>query len=101
MLVQWTTKNSSAPEVKWGSQPGKYPYSAAASSLTYTKDDLCGPPANAQGWLDPGTLHKAVITNLLPGQRHYYIYGDEVSCQGQRLHVRLVSCRWLLVYILK
>ena len=79
MLIQWTTRNSSSPEVKWGSQPGHYPYKAAASSLTYTKEDLCGPPANAQGWLDPGTFHKAVMTNLQSGQRHYYIYGDEVS----------------------
>lgn len=80
MLVQWTTNNSSSPEVKWGSQPGIYPYSAAASSLTYTEAELCGPPANAQGWLDPGTFHKAVMTDLQAGQRYYYIYGDEVSC---------------------
>ena len=79
MLVQWTTRNSPSPEVRWGSQPGSYPYQAAASSLTYTQEDMCGPPANAQGWLDPGTFHKAVMTGLQPGQRHYYIYGDEVS----------------------
>ena len=46
--------------------------------MTYTKEDLCGPPANAQGWLDPGTLHKALMTNLQAGQQYYYIYGDEV-----------------------
>ncbi len=88
MLVQWTTKNSSAPEVKWGLQSGKYSDQAAASSMTYTKEDLCGPPANAQGWLDPGTLHKALITSLQAGQRYYYIYGDEV-CTLERLLTRL------------
>ena len=78
VLVQWTTKDSASPEVKWGPQAGKYPFQATASSLTYTKEDLCGPPANAQGWLDPGTFHKAVMTDLQPGQRYFYIYGDEV-----------------------
>ena len=82
MLVQWTTKNSASPEVRWGSKPGQYPFKAVASTLTYTKEDLCGPPANVQGWLDPGALHKAVMTDLDAGQRYYYIYGDEVSAKA-------------------
>lgn len=77
MLIQWTTKNSSAPEVRWGLQSGMYTAKAAASSMTYTKEDLCGAPANAQGWLDPGTLHKALMTDLQAGQRYFYVYGDE------------------------
>ncbi len=88
MLIQWTTKNSSAPEARWGLQSGKYTAKAAASSMTYTKEDLCGAPANAQGWLDPGTLHKALMTDLQAGQRYFYIYGDEV----RHSEVHHISC---------
>ena len=103
MLVQWTTKDSPSPEVRWGFQSGQYPYKAAASSLTYTKDDLCGPPAKAQGWLDPGTFHRAVMTNLHPGQRYYYTYGDEVSysCQPPFRHLKsLCVIGFLLAFLL-
>ena len=78
MLVQWTTHNSSSPEVRWGLQPSQYIHKAAGSSLTYTKNDLCGAPANAEGWLDPGLLHKALMTDLQAGKRYYYVYGDQV-----------------------
>ena len=86
MLIQWTTKNSSAPEVRWGLKSGTYTAKAAATSITYTKEDLCGAPANAQGWLDPGTLHKALMTDLQAGQRYFYIYGDEV-CHSEVHHI--------------
>lgn len=80
MLIQWVTKNSSNPEVKWGLQQGGYPHTAAAVSVTYSKEDLCGGPAVAEGWLDPGLLHRAVMTGLEAGQQYHYIYGDKVSC---------------------
>lgn len=80
MLIQWTTKSSTAPEVRWGLSSGNYSESAAGSSITYGREDMCGGPATAEGWMDPGLLHQAVMTDLLPGQRYYYMYGDEVSC---------------------
>ena len=40
--------------------------------------ELCGPPATTDGWMDPGLLHAAVLTGLHPGTRYYYIYGDPV-----------------------
>jgi hypothetical protein len=78
MVVQWVTKNSSNPTVKWGTSPGTHTYTAAASSSTYTRQELCGAPANAEGFVDPGLFHAALLEGLEPGQRYYYIVGDEV-----------------------
>ena len=78
MLIQWTTKNSSAPQVQWGLTSSNCTASAAAKSITYGRGDLCGGPAVAEGWMDPGLLHQAVMTGLIPGQHYYYVYGDKV-----------------------
>ena len=93
MLVQWTTQSSKCPEVRWGLQSGQYTYEAKGSSLTYIKDDLCGGPANAEGWLDPGLLHRALMTDLKAGQRYYYIYGDEVQ-SADGLHSPALCLKW-------
>jgi hypothetical protein len=88
MVAQWVTKNSSNPTIKWGTSPGAYTHTAAASSSTYTRQELCGPPANAEGFVDPGLFHAALLEGLEPGQRYYYVVGDEVrlalitSCVG-------------------
>lgn len=31
------------------------------------------------GWIQPGALHHAVMTNIEPGKQYYYKYGDQVS----------------------
>ncbi|KAK9830188.1 hypothetical protein WJX72_010191 [[Myrmecia] bisecta] len=77
MVVQWTSKDSQAPLVRWGSSPGKYDHLKKATSLTYTRDEMCGPPASTVGWVEPGLLHRATMTALKPAARYYYIYGDE------------------------
>eukprot|EP00877_Chromochloris_zofingiensis_P010708 jgi/Chrzof1/5891/Cz16g19170.t1 len=77
MLVQWTTKNSSNPLVKWGSQAANLDSSTPAQSHTYTKAEMCGAPANSVGWVDPGVMHVAKLTGLTPGQMYYYRFGDE------------------------
>jgi hypothetical protein len=77
---------------------GKYDQSVSAATSTYRKEHMCGAPANAEGWRDPGLLHSAVLSNLRPGTsypsrcahsradslrvgartdtRYYYVYGD-------------------------
>ncbi|KAF6263717.1 Metallo-dependent phosphatase-like protein [Scenedesmus sp. NREL 46B-D3] len=76
MRVQWVTKNSSNPVVKWGSSPGTYTHAVPAASSTYTRQELCGPPANSVGYVDPGLLHAALLEGLVPGRRYYYSVGD-------------------------
>jgi hypothetical protein len=77
--VQWVTTNSSAPVVRWGSAPGTYTTTTPATRrITYTRDQMCGPPATTVGWSDPGVTHVALLTGLVPGGRYYYTVGDEV-----------------------
>lgn len=80
MLVQWTTKDGSYPEAKWGMKSGEYTESAKGKTVTYTKKEMCGLPANSTGWIEPGALHRTKLTDLLPSTRYYYIYGDKVQC---------------------
>lgn len=67
MRVMWTTLNASRPAVRFGTATGQLTLTAAASSSTYHREQLCGAPANADGWRDPGLLHSAVLTGLRPG----------------------------------
>jgi len=84
MLVQWTTRDSRHPVVKWGTKPGQYTHTTSARSSTYTVRDMCGPPADSIGWVDPGTFHAALLEGLEPGTLYHYVVGDEVghSVQG-------------------
>mmetsp|Transcript_1844 Transcript_1844/g.5402 ORF Transcript_1844/g.5402 Transcript_1844/m.5402 type:complete len:625 (-) Transcript_1844:225-2099(-) len=77
MMVQWTTLDAAHPEVRWGTRRGHWPYRAAADTAGYTRDDMCGGPAAGDGWIDPGSLHRAVLTGLHPDTKYYYSYGDE------------------------
>ncbi|EGD77454.1 hypothetical protein PTSG_08549 [Salpingoeca rosetta] len=77
MKVSWTTRNSTSPVVRWGFSSGEYTHTAHAHSYTYTTKDMCGPPAVTVGFRSPGLFHSAIITNLSPGQRVYYIFGDD------------------------
>jgi Purple acid Phosphatase, N-terminal domain len=78
VMVQWTSRDTSRPQVKWGEQPGLYRHVAPASSTTYSREELCGEPATTVGWQSPGELHSAPLSELVPGRRYYYVFGDEV-----------------------
>lgn len=45
------------------------------SALTYRKLEMCGPPANAEGYRDPGTIYSATIRDLLAGNFVKYRVG--------------------------
>lgn len=79
VTVQWATRDAgSRPSVRWGAWPGALDTTAAGRSSTYSRGDMCGPPANTTGWFDPGWLHAAVMAGLQPSTRYFYQYGDEV-----------------------
>lgn len=80
MAVQWTTRDKpiDAPTVQWGTVPGQYTFTSVSGiTQSYTRAEMCGPPANTTGWLDPGKFHYAMMTGLTPGQRYYYRYGGK------------------------
>eukprot|EP00294_Goniomonas_avonlea_P015881 CAMPEP_0114553756 /NCGR_PEP_ID=MMETSP0114-20121206/7840_1 /TAXON_ID=31324 /ORGANISM="Goniomonas sp, Strain m" /LENGTH=573 /DNA_ID=CAMNT_0001738745 /DNA_START=7 /DNA_END=1728 /DNA_ORIENTATION=- len=79
MLVQWqSAQHHDYPEVQWSLTPDFANFSSAnATSTTFTRGDLCGAPANVQGYMDPGYFHAALITGLVPGvTKAYYRFGS-------------------------
>ncbi|CAD7699098.1 unnamed protein product [Ostreobium quekettii] len=82
MKIQWVTKDTGSPAVEWGTSPGHYTSRSKATSTTYTRDDMCGPPANTTGFIDPGVFHAATVTGVKPLEQIYYRVGDEVSGYG-------------------
>ncbi len=79
MRVVWTSANVTTPTVKFGKQPGAYDSSAIATSTTYTREHMCGGRAKTYGWRDPGIFHTAIMNNLTPSTKYYYIVGDATS----------------------
>jgi len=77
MVLIWVTKNTNSAGVKWGFSPNNYTFSSwSVSSSSYTTKEMCGAPANSTGWMDPGMVHRATLSGLVPNQKYYYIYGD-------------------------
>ncbi|PSC73699.1 inactive purple acid phosphatase 27 [Micractinium conductrix] len=78
VMVQWVTRDAgAAPTVRWGTSPDALAAAAHGDSLTYSRADMCGAPANASGWMEPGMLHGAVMGGLQPLTAYYYQYGDK------------------------
>ncbi|KAI7845277.1 hypothetical protein COHA_001120 [Chlorella ohadii] len=77
VCVLWVMRDRGHPSVRWGTASGSLEHSAAGDSLTYSRADMCGPPANTSGWMQPGWLHGAVMNGLQPATRYFYQYGDE------------------------
>jgi len=98
LAVQWTTrdKGTSAPTVQWStssiqdsssttiSSSNIKVNSATGVSTTYTRSEMCGPPANTTGWFDPGWFHYVIITGLVPGKRYFYRYGGTFEEEGNK-----------------
>lgn len=81
MVVAWNAAVAdSTAHVRWGyKQGGPYDFSSVPAKMaTYTKEDLCGPPATGHGWFSPQFLYTGVITRLDKKDRVvYYIYGSD------------------------
>ncbi len=84
MLVQWTSLDAKNPEVRWGTDAITLDRTTAADRDSYGLDDMCGPPATTAGWLEPGLLHRALLTGLEPDTEYFYKYGDEVRSSRTR-----------------
>ncbi|KAK9801333.1 hypothetical protein WJX73_005521 [Symbiochloris irregularis] len=55
---------------------GDYTVSFIGNTTTYTIDEMCGYPANATGWIDPGTINYVLVSGLNPSTKYYYQVGD-------------------------
>lgn len=79
IIAQWTVRDFGKPVVRWSTASGNGQRENNGSFLTYTRLQMCGAPANSTGWVDPGALNYAAMTDLQPNTRYYYSVGDKVS----------------------
>eukprot|EP00049_Salpingoeca_infusionum_P001979 m.52550 g.52550 ORF g.52550 m.52550 type:complete len:561 (-) comp11312_c0_seq1:138-1820(-) len=77
MQLVWNSQYAGADEQVKYTVNGGAVQTVSASTYTYTADDLCGLPAQTQGWRDPGLFHVAVMTGLAPSDSVVYWYGNE------------------------
>lgn len=87
VMVQWVTRDKGKPAVRWAiQQQDQHVQVAAGDSLTYRRADMCGSPANSSGWMEPGWMHGAVMSELQPSTRYVYWYGDEELGWSEEQH---------------
>jgi hypothetical protein len=82
LTVTWTSGYNDAdarPVVVYKWEEDKDWKLVVAVTLTYTKSDVCGPPASTLGWRDPGYTHTAFLKNLWPLSTYTYKVGHKLK----------------------
>lgn len=92
MVVEWTTADATTPVVMYGTTNGSLTRTVSATTKTYNASSMCGAPANSTGYIDPGMLHSAVLSNLSYNTRYYYQYGDKVRSPVLPVHIVHIVC---------
>lgn len=84
------TRDDLKGSVRWGTSASALTHTAAATTATYTVEDMCTAPANTtEGFLDPGTLNTAVMTGLPYSRRIYYQVGSGTGATLSPVLVRV------------
>uniref|UniRef100_A0A0E0B508 Purple acid phosphatase n=1 Tax=Oryza glumipatula TaxID=40148 RepID=A0A0E0B508_9ORYZ len=83
MAVTWTSGynvDEAYPFVEWrmNGKENARARRSPADTLTFTRNHLCGKPANAEGYRDPGFIHTAFLKNLWPNREYSYQIGHEL-----------------------
>ena len=81
MRLLWSTNNSAAPTVQWGTDPASLQYNLSATTVNIPRSTLFNAPANETGYRDLGAVHHAEFdfSVLTPEQRRgiiHYRFGD-------------------------
>lgn len=82
MTVTWTSGYCEAearPLVAWKWEDDADWKTSLASTVTYKKSDMCGPPASTVGWHDPGYIHTAYLKELGPSAKYFYKVGHKLK----------------------
>ncbi|KAG0471718.1 hypothetical protein HPP92_016264 [Vanilla planifolia] len=76
MRLTWVSGDATPQQVDYAE--GK---SAISTVTSFTPDDMCGDlsPAKDFGWHDPGYIHSAIMTGLLPSTSFSYKYGSDYA----------------------
>jgi len=77
----WSSATSQRPIARYGFAPGVYDHTSDASTSTFTREQMCGAPANTVGWRDPGLIHTAELIGLEAHATEtvYYMFGDDAT----------------------
>ncbi|XP_059445193.1 probable inactive purple acid phosphatase 1 isoform X1 [Corylus avellana] len=81
MTVTWTSGygiDEAEPFVEWGPKGGDRVLSAAAGTLTFDRNSMCGAPARTVGWRDPGFIHTSFLKELWPNKKYIYKLGHRL-----------------------
>jgi hypothetical protein len=83
MVVMWTTATSEAPVAEWDfAGREQLRNQAPAKTATYSAQDMCpGGAADSSAFIDPGMIHRAVLTGLQPGTNYSFRVGDAARPQ--------------------
>eukprot|EP00249_Psilotum_nudum_P020505 c27734_g1_i1 orf=510-1811(+) len=82
MTVTWTSGygiDDAMPIVQWGPEWKDDQFISPAGTLTYGRDDMCGPPAKTVGWRSPGFTHTAFLKELWPNTKYSYKIGHRMQ----------------------
>jgi len=76
MIVMWVTNSTTVPVVQYGTSG--LSASTTGTTTTYKITDMCDKPAtNASYWIDPGQIHKVLLTGLTPATGYQYRFGND------------------------
>lgn len=64
-----------------------------ATTVTYTRGDMCGAPAATVGWIDPGHIHRAVVSGVRPGSLVRYRFGSVSGPLSEEMSFHVPSDR--------
>lgn len=64
LQLVWSSATSAAPQLRWGQSSGKYSNTVNATTSSIARSELCGGPANSNGWRDLGLLHSANFVGM-------------------------------------
>lgn len=77
MKLRWISGDKKPQQVQYGAGNN----SQTSQVATFTQDEMCSnlivSPAKDFGWHDPGYIHSAVMTGLLPSSNYSYRYGSD------------------------
>eukprot|EP01083_Nonionella_stella_P235024 826877_1 len=90
MRIKWVSAKVANPQVKIGIISSKYTDIITADSYTYNTTSMCQSDAGTIGPLyfrDPGFIYDAIVTNLKPNSKYYYIFGSENNWSDEQWFV--------------
>lgn len=85
----WSSYNSTAPVLRWGTTSGSYTQTVQATTTTITKDQMMATPASTIGWRDLGLIHRASFIGMaaLANTVVYYSFGDAATDDWSAEHL--------------